>query len=71
MVAMTAWALASMAATTPGVQLRTISRGIRMCMQQLLEARLRSAHVVGTTGTMAGERAADLDYQVKCILMIV
>ena len=33
-------------------QSRAVSRGMRMCMQQLLEARLRSAHVAGTMETM-------------------
>jgi hypothetical protein len=42
-----------------------------MCMQQLLEARLRSAQVVGKTETMAGDGAADLDYRIERIPVIL
>jgi hypothetical protein len=42
-----------------------------MRVQQLLEARSRSAHVVGTTETMAGEGEADQDYRIEHIPMKV
>jgi len=40
-------------------------------MNQMLEARSRSAYAVGATETMPGEGAADLDYRIRHILMTV